>query len=132
MRTRFLISIILIFLAIFIPIQLLSNAAGAGPDTREGRPWVLTMPGRHYTLTLYSTGQAEMKTDGLKETEDYTETGSWYTSDNGAINVMLDGRADGAIYDGPVLITLAPSEGKLLVVESNDPFLTKDKEFEQN
>jgi hypothetical protein len=44
---------------------------------------------------------------------------------------MLDGRADGTIYDAPVVITFAPSEGRLIVVEANNRFIAGGDVFER-
>jgi hypothetical protein len=55
----------------------------------------------------------------VKGEEDFIETGGWYNGNDNSLNVMLDGRADGAVYDAPVIITLTPSEEGLIVVETN-------------
>jgi hypothetical protein len=135
MKTRLLISIILIFLAIFSSIQILDSSAGArsvvGTYTSERHPWELSLPGQQYILTLHPDRKAEMKTDFLEGAEDYVETGSWRDGKDGVVNVMLDGRADGTIYDAPVLITFTPSEGKLIVVEANNRFIVGGAVFER-
>jgi hypothetical protein len=136
MKTRLFISVILIFLAIVISIQILDSSAGArsivGTYTSERHPWELTLPDRHYILILHSNGKAEMNTDFLKGAEDYVETGSWRDGEDGIVTIMLDGRADGTIYDAPVLITFTPSEGKLIVMEANNRFIVGGDVFEQS
>ncbi|GAB4426730.1 MAG: hypothetical protein Kow0031_06580 [Anaerolineae bacterium] len=86
----------------------------AGTYTAEMR--AASSPGRTVTLVLNSDNSVELSTDYQNGKPPIVETGTWQDNGDGTVTVMLTGRADGAMYNQPDVITFGLSGNELKAI----------------
>lgn len=74
-------------------------------------------PGRDVTLTLNADGTVELSTDYLNGEAPIVEIGTWNADADGTASVALTGRAEGLVYEAPVVIVFQLMKGELVAVE---------------